>query len=524
MAFGSMTVGKRLYVGFGLMLAILVAVAVMAIVKVQAINTALKANSEEHAAIQRFAINFRGSAHDRAIAVRDVVLSSSGADRAKEVATIGDLARFYEDSAGPLEKLLQTSADASQLRSLYGAIQDIESKAVATTRNVIERVEAGDNEGAQALLWDEAKPQYVTWLGAINKLIDFEETRLQEQNAVAMGEAGRFLFLMLGALVLALLCGLGLAWAISRSIVRQLGAEPDELGQVAKRVAAGDLSPVRGASGAAPESVLSSLGAMQASLAHVVGQVRTASDSIAIGSSEIASGNADLSHRTEQQASNVQQAAASMAQMNTTVQGNADTARQATQLAGSASAAAEQGGKVVNQVVTTMDDISASSRKISDIIGVIDGIAFQTNILALNAAVEAARAGEQGRGFAVVASEVRSLAQRSAGAAKEIKELIGASVDKVEAGSRLVSEAGTAMDDIVTQVRRVSDLISEISASTIEQTTGIGQVSGAVSHLDQTTQQNAALVEQSAAAAASLEQQAGKLAEVVKTFRLASAA
>ena len=520
MAFGSMTVGKRLYVGFGLMLAILLAVAVMAIVKVQAINTALKANSEEHAAIQRFAINFRGSAHDRAIAVRDVVLSNTSADVAKEVATIGELARFYAGSAGPLEQLLQTSADASQLRTLYGSIQDIESKAVATTRTVIERVEAGDTEGARTLLWSEAKPQYVAWLGAINKLIDFEEARLQEQNAVAMGEAGRFLSLMMGALVLALLCGMGLAWAISRSIVRQLGAEPDELGQVAQRVAAGDLSPVRGVSSAAPESVLSSLGAMQASLARVVGQVRTASDSIAIGSTEIASGNADLSHRTEQQASNVQQAAASMAQMNTTVQGNADTARQATQLAGSASAAAEQGGKVVSQVVTTMDDISASSRKISDIIGVIDGIAFQTNILALNAAVEAARAGEQGRGFAVVASEVRSLAQRSAGAAKEIKELIGASVDKVEAGSRLVSEAGTAMDDIVSQVRRVSDLISEISASTIEQTTGIGQVSSAVSHLDQTTQQNAALVEQSAAAAASLEQQAGKLAEVVKTFRL----
>jgi methyl-accepting chemotaxis protein len=524
MAFGSMTVGKRLHVGFGLMLAILVAVTVVGIAKVQAINKALKANSEEHAPIQRYAINFRGSAHDRAIAVRDVVLSTSAADRAREVATIAELARFYAESAGPLEKLLQTSGDAAQLRTLYGAIQDIESKALASTRAVIERVEAGDAAGAQALLWNETKPQYVAWLGAINRLIDFEEARLQALNTVAMDEAGRFLSVMLAALVVALLCGLGLAWTISASIVRQLGAEPRELGQVAQRVAAGDLSPVQGAALAAPESVLASLGAMQVSLAHVVGQVRTASDSIAIGSTEIASGNADLSHRTEQQASNVQQAAASMAQMNTTVQGNADTARQATQLAGSASAAAEAGGKVVSQVVATMDDISTSSRRISEIIGVIDSIAFQTNILALNAAVEAARAGEQGRGFAVVASEVRNLAQRSAGAAKEIKGLIGASADKVEEGTRLVSQAGTAMDDIVGQVRRVSDLISEISASTIEQTTGIGQVSGAVSHLDQTTQQNAALVEQSAAAAASLEQQAGKLAEVVKTFRLAPSA
>ena len=524
MGFGSMTVGKRLYVGFGLILAILVAMTVVGIAKVQAINAALTANSEEHAAIQRYAINFRGSAHDRAIAVRDVVLSASATDRAREVASITKLASFYADSAGPLEKLVQTSADSVELRTLYGAIQDIENKAVATTRSVIERVEAGDGQGANALLWNEAKPQYVAWLGAINRLIDFEEARLQTKNAIAMGEAGEFLTVMLTALLVALLCGGGLAWAISRSIVRQLGAEPAELGQVAQRVSAGDLSPVSGATLAPAGSVLASLGAMQASLAHVVGQVRHASDAIATGSAEIASGNADLSQRTEQQASNVQQAAASMAQMNTTVQGNADTARQATQLAGSASSAAEKGGRVVGQVVATMDDISASSRKINDIIGVIDGIAFQTNILALNAAVEAARAGEQGRGFAVVASEVRSLAQRSAEAAKEIKGLIGASVDKVEAGTRLVSEAGAAMDEIVAQVRRVSDLISEISASTLEQTTGIGQVSGAVSHLDQSTQQNAALVEQSAAAAASLEQQASRLTEVVRTFRLATGA
>jgi methyl-accepting chemotaxis protein len=222
----------------------------------------------------------------------------------------------------------------------------------------------------------------------------------------------------------------------------------------------------------------------------------------------------------KRQAASLQQTASSMAQMNQTVQGNADTARQAAQLAGGASGAAVKGGTIVGQVVATMDDISSSSRKIGDIIGVIDGIAFQTNILALNAAVEAARAGEQGRGFAVVASEVRSLAQRSAQAAKEIKALIGASVDKVEAGSRLVSDAGVAMEDIVTQVRRVSDLINEISASTVEQTEGIGHVSASVTSLDQSTQQNAALVEQSAAAAASLEQQAGRLTEVVKTFRL----
>ncbi|MBA4109129.1 MAG: methyl-accepting chemotaxis protein [Leptothrix sp. (in: Bacteria)] len=520
MNFNQMTVGKRLYVGFGLVLAILVVVAAVAIVKVHAINEALHLNSEEHASIQRFAINFRGSAHDRSIAVRDVVLSASPADRQKEVAAIESLAAFYAKSAGPLEQLIGTAQDSAELNRLYGAIKDIEAQAVATTKSVIELVDKGDAAGAQAQLWSQAKPQYVQWLAAINKLIDFEEARIQAQNKIAENEADGFLAVMLAALAAALVCGVGLAWSISRGIVKQLGAEPDALGNAAKRVSEGDLNPVPGAAQAPDGSVLASLGAMQASLARVVGQVRDASDSIATGSAEIAMGNSDLSQRTEQQASSLQVTAASMGQMNASVRNNADTARQATQLATSASAAAAKGGQVVSQVVTTMDDITASSRKIADIIGVIDGIAFQTNILALNAAVEAARAGEQGRGFAVVASEVRSLAQRSAEAAKEIKALIGASVEKVEAGSKLVGDAGVTMDDIVSQVKRVSDLIGEISSSTIEQTSGVGQVSDAVSQLDQATQQNAALVEQSAAAAESLKQQATRLTDVVRVFQL----
>jgi methyl-accepting chemotaxis protein len=262
---------------------------------------------------------------------------------------------------------------------------------------------------------------------------------------------------------------------------------------------------------------------MQQSLRRVVSQVRASSDSIATGSSQIATGNADLSQRTEEQASNLQQTAASMEQLTATVQTNADTARQATQLAGSAAAAAGQGGAVVAQVVQTMDGITASSRKIADIIGVIDGIAFQTNILALNAAVEAARAGEQGRGFAVVATEVRTLAQRSAAAAKEIKTLIGDSVEKVEAGSQQVHQAGRVMEDLVAQVGRVNDLIGEMCSATTEQTQGIGQIGHAVSQLDQVTQQNAALVEESAAAAESLNQQAARLVAAVSVFRLEAA-
>ena len=259
---------------------------------------------------------------------------------------------------------------------------------------------------------------------------------------------------------------------------------------------------------------------MNDSLAGIVGQVRAASDSIATGATQIATGNADLSQRTEEQASNLQQTAASMEQLTSTVQTNSDTARQAAELAREASSAALRGGELVGQVVGTMDAINSSSKKIADIIGVIDSIAFQTNILALNAAVEAARAGEQGRGFAVVASEVRSLAQRSAQAAKEIEGLITESVEKVETGTAQVGEAGRSMSDIVTQVKNVNDLIAEISSATQEQSQGISQVGDAVSQLDQVTQQNAALVEESAAAAESLSQQAARLVEAVSIFTL----
>ncbi len=291
--------------------------------------------------------------------------------------------------------------------------------------------------------------------------------------------------------------------------------------RAAQIIAEGDLSQSIDAQGRDEAAdLLHSLAQMQDALRSLVGQVRSSSDSIGTASSEIATGNQDLSSRTEQTASNLQQTASSMEQLTGTVKQSADSARQANQLASSAAEVAARGGVVVSQVVATMEDINASSKKIADIIGVIDGIAFQTNILALNAAVEAARAGEQGRGFAVVASEVRSLAQRSAEAAKEIKGLIGASVEKVEGGSRLVADAGQTMKEIVGSVQRVSDIIGEITAAASEQSEGIGQVNGAVTQLDQMTQQNAALVEESAAAAESLKEQAVRLAQVVGTFRL----
>ena len=326
--------------------------------------------------------------------------------------------------------------------------------------------------------------------------------------------------LLLGLAILATISAVG--YAVARSVRQQLGGDPAFAMQAMNEVARGNLGvdvgqPSKG-------SLLFALHEMVASLRGTVSQVRSATDSINTASMEIASGNQDLSARTEQAASNLEETAASMEELTSTVRQSADAARQANQLASSAAEIAARGGQVVGQVVTTMDEINQSSKKISDIIGVIDGIAFQTNILALNAAVEAARAGEQGRGFAVVAGEVRNLAQRSAEAAKEIKGLIGASVDKVEAGSKLVADAGQTMSEIVGSVQRVSDIIGEITAASGEQSDGIGQVNVAVTQLDQMTQQNAALVEESAAAAESLKDQAQRLAQVIQIFRFEAGA
>jgi len=314
----------------------------------------------------------------------------------------------------------------------------------------------------------------------------------------------------------------GLLWWAHRSILRQLGSEPAVVRDLVHRVADGDLASHAAVEGASADSLLAGVARMQASLARVIGQVRQSSESMASGSREIADGSVHLSQRTEEQSANLQQTAASMEQLTGTVRNNAETARQARSLASGASEAASRGGAVVAQVVSTMQEIDASSKKIADIIGVIDGIAFQTNILALNAAVEAARAGEQGRGFAVVASEVRALAQRAASAAKEIKVLIVGSVGRVETGAQQAGQAGAAMTDILERVRRVAELISEIDGATSEQTTGIAQVNDAVAQLDRVTQQNASLVEQSAASAENLKAQAAKLVEVAAVFRLAA--
>ena len=351
-------------------------------------------------------------------------------------------------------------------------------------------------------------------MATLNKSLAEQGLRAQGDNADAM----KFTITLFGiAVAVATAVVVPLTLLNMASICRPIAVAQD----LAHSIAKGDLTQAVEVHGRDETAhLLTALTQMQASLSSIVQQVHNSTESITTASSEIASGNQDLSARTEQAASNLQQTASSMEQLTGTVKQSADSARQANQLASSASSVAARGGQVVSQVVTTMDEINAASKKISDIIGVIDGIAFQTNILALNAAVEAARAGEQGRGFAVVAGEVRNLAQRSAQAAREIKSLIGASVEKVEGGTKLVQTAGATMEEIVGSVRRVTDIIGEITAAAAEQNDGIGQVNQAVTQLDQMTQQNAALVEESAAAAESLKEQAYRLAELVSAFKL----
>jgi methyl-accepting chemotaxis protein-1 (serine sensor receptor) len=470
----------------------------------------------------KMAESVRTAVDRRAIAVRNLVLVTKPEDLESEKAAAAQANRDVQERLARLDEMVLAPGIPDEVRAHVANIDKVEQTYGPIATDIVRLAVEGKRDAAIVRMNDDCRPHLAALVEATEAYLSFtakrEDAQIEQARGAYVLQRNMLLVACITAFVAAAVSGL----LITRSITRALGAEPAELSEAARRVADGELISIPAARHAPAGSVMASLGAMQASLAKIVGHVRGASDSIATGSSQIATGNADLSQRTEEQASALQQTAGTMAELGTTVRHNAENANQANQLAAGASQVATKGGQVVARVVDTMKGINDSSRRIAEIITVIDGIAFQTNILALNAAVEAARAGEQGRGFAVVAGEVRSLAQRSAVAAKEIKSLIVSSVEQVEQGSALVEEAGQTMEEIVVAIGRVNDIVAEISAASMEQSSGVCQVGLAVSQMDQVTQQNAALVEESAAAAESLSQQARGLVQAVSVFRLAS--
>ncbi|OWW21635.1 methyl-accepting chemotaxis protein [Noviherbaspirillum denitrificans] len=513
MSLRRLRIGTRLAFGFGIILAMLIA-ALAADSLISARNrAAMIAGLELSNSKSMLAADIKSALLEGGIAMRNIGLQSDLAAMKKEEEKVLALRKRFTEAR---DKLLALGLDENEKKILDG-LSRIEHETDAPFREAIRLITAFNTDEAIKQISTRIDPLNQQALVEINKLVDLQQAATHRVLDDAV-DSGRQLLLMLVAIgVIALIAGGAFAWATTRSIIQPLR----DAVHVARRVAAGELASHVEVSGNDEVSqLLDALRDMNGSLQKIVGEVRNGTGSISIASREIASGNADLSSRTERQASALQETAGSMGQLTGIVKQNAESAREANRLVVSASDIAAKGGEVVGQVVGTMGSIKESSRKIVDIIAVIDGIAFQTNILALNAAVEAARAGEQGRGFAVVASEVRNLAQRSANAAKEIKQLIADSVDKVDAGGRMVDQAGKTMDDIVNAVMQVAGIMREITAASEEQSADIEEVNRAIAQMDEMTQQNAALVEQAAAAAQSMQDQAAVLEKTVSLFKI----
>ena len=515
-----MKVGTAMGLGFALVIVLGVVMALVAWVQLARASAEATLLVEDRMVKVARANQIIDNLNSQANAVRNVVLSL---DTATMQATIdAEKQRMTELRAQSTEllKLLEQSIQSPEGKASFQRAKDAGWAYVGQLDQAMAFGLAGDGDQARAVLSGPARQGHQQAITAIEGVVAFQQ-KLMEAAAHRIEDiASNTSRLMLVIALLSTLVGAGVAFFLTRSITRQLGGEPDYAAAIAHEIAEGNLAVQVQLRPGDTTSLLATMQMMRDSLAQVVARVRQGSEAVATASAQIAQGNQDLSGRTESQASALEETAASMEELGSTVRQNADNARAANQLAQSASGVAVQGGEVVAQVVQTMDGISASSKKIADIISVIDGIAFQTNILALNAAVEAARAGEQGRGFAVVAGEVRSLAGRSAEAAKEIKRLITDSVERVEQGGTLVNQAGQTMEEVVHSVRRVTDIMGEISAASSEQSAGVNQVGEAVTQMDQATQQNAALVEEMSAAATSLNQQAQELVQAVAVFRL----
>ncbi|WP_431207654.1 methyl-accepting chemotaxis protein [Burkholderia cepacia] len=515
-----MSIKTKLLGGFGLLAAVVVIVS----------GVALKALSDTNAEFSRYmnginaranqSAQIRTAVDRRAIAARNIVLVTKPSDLELELAEVNQAHKDVQEHLAKLKEMMANATDTSdRARELVGNIARIESSYGPVALRIVGLAQAGKKEEATADIDDNCRPLLAQLVRATDAYATYTHER---ELALAQQFADRYAMernLLAGICLIAVaVAACGGLW-LTRKITVPIGSAVD----VARTVANGDLgSRIHVSGNDETRDLLDALRTMNERLIGIVGRVRDSSNSIAHAVSEIASGNLDLSQRTEEQAASLQETAATMEEFTSTVRLNAENAQQASALAANASDVAHRGSSVVGRVVDTMTEIGQSSSKIADITGIIEGIAFQTNILALNAAVEAARAGEQGRGFAVVASEVRSLAQRSSTAAKEIKELITASVQTIRDGSALAGEAGKTMSDVTQAVARVTNIMGEIAAASAEQSRGIDQVNLTITQMDETTQQNAALVEQAAAASKSLEAQGRELSETVAAFRMPS--
>ena len=514
MFLSGLSIGKRLTLVLGAILALCVVSSVYAVLKLRDLGGEIDTMVSKTMRVERASSDWLRS-------------TTAGVQRAAAIAKSSDtsLVEYFAPASAAaikdttvLQKLIETKVDTPEEKQLFEKIGETRKIYLAARDEIGKLKKAGDAEGASKVFSERFEPNSRDYIGNVQQMVDMQRRQLDDSAERILAMRARTSTLLIVTATLSVLIGCFLAWRLTRSITGPLA----QAEIAAQAIAELNLTGATSNSQSPDETgrLLRAIDTMRDALLGSLHEVRSVVDSISTASSQIAVGNHDLSARTEQTASSLQETASSMEELTSTVRNSADSASQANKLAAAAATVAQRGGQVIAQVVKTMDDINSSSKRIADIIGVIDGIAFQTNILALNAAVEAARAGEQGRGFAVVASEVRSLAGRSAEAAKEIKRLISESVEKVEAGASLVKSAGGTMDEIVGSVQRVSDIISEISHAATEQSQGIGQVNQAVAQLDQMTQQNAALVEESAAAASSLQDQAKRLAAAIAAFRL----
>ena len=513
MNLSQLKISTRLTLAFAVMALAMALLGGLAIYKVVGVQSAFTTVMEDRYPKIKIAGDVKSVNNDVSQALRNLFVMSDPADIKAQYDIIGGSSKRTNENMDKLKATINSEVG----KAAFAKLVDARAAYRAPRDHLIELLKAGKMDEAKVVLVKEVRPVQVAYMDRLEDLIKVQDQLMSENaaqvNASVESTKLTVASLLAAAFALAVVLALWIIRSTTRPIVEAVG--------IARAVAAGDLSMQIRADGRNETGLLlAALHEMKTRLATTVGEVRRNAEGVATASAQIAQGNNDQSSRTEQQAASLEETAASMEELNATVRQNADNARQANQLAAAASTVAIQGGEVVGEVVGTMKGINDSSKKIADIIGVIDGIAFQTNILALNAAVEAARAGEQGRGFAVVASEVRSLAQRSAEAAKDIKTLISASVERVEHGTALVDRAGTTMQEVVTSIRRVTDIMGEISAASTEQSSGVAQVGEAVTQMDRATQQNAALVEESAAAAESLKTQADRLVEAVAVFKI----